>query len=252
MQDAASSSLDVHGVIFDLDGTLVDSNAAHVAAWVGGLAEHDVIAQPDDIRPLVGMGGDQLLPRIVGRDIDARFGDAMREAVAGGFRAVVETSPVRILTGAERLLAVLRARGVRLALATSASQEDLQVLMTSVTSGGGADLRGAFDVLVTRSDVESSKPSPDVVEVACDRLGVPRWSCVMIGDTEYDMQAATRAGVPGVGVLTSGLADRVTLRQRLEEGGAVAVWPDLEAMAVAIEAHGGSVATVLDGWSRGG
>jgi phosphoglycolate phosphatase-like HAD superfamily hydrolase len=239
----------VRGVVFDLDGTLIDSNALHVMAWVGGLAEHNIIAPADAVRPLIGMGGDRLPSVLVG-DMEERLGDNIRIAVGGALRALAASSRVHVFSGAMSLLAALRARGVRLALATSASQDDLDALMGSVVRGGGEDMRRHFDAVITKSDVESSKPAPDVISVACERLGVPAASCLMVGDTEYDMEAAERAGVPAVAVLTSGLAPHAELRERLLAAGARALWSGTEAMAAAVGGAAGSADRLLDGDAR--
>lgn len=220
----------IRAVIFDLDGTLIDSNALHVAAWVGGLAEHTVHVSPDAVRPLVGMGGDQLLPALLGREIDDRHGDAMREAVGGALRALVDAGRVSVFGGAVSLLEELRRQGVLLAIATSAAEQDLEGLMRNLVRHGEPDLRTLVDVVITRSDVGQSKPAPDLVTVACDRLRLPPSSCLFVGDTEYDMQAASRAAVRAVGVLSSGLAPRAELRRRLEKAGAAALWSGVDAM----------------------
>lgn len=242
-----ASRLPVLGVIFDLDGTLIDSNSLHVAAWVGGLAEHHVNVQPELVRPLVGMGGDQLLPALLGQEIDQRHGDEMRTAVGGALQALAQSTRVSVFRGARPLLTELRRQGVQLALATSAAEHDLDALMANLVRQGEADLRTAFDIVVTRSDVERSKPAPDVVAVACERLRLPPPSCVMVGDTEYDVQAAARAGVAAVGVLTSGLAPRVELATRLRTAGAVALWSGLDAAAVALSAPGATASVLLEG-----
>jgi HAD superfamily hydrolase (TIGR01509 family) len=227
----------IDGVLFDLDGTLVDSNALHVDAWVRGAGAHGFAVEADAVRRLVGMGGDQLLPTLLGEEAEQLHGDAVRTSVGDSFARVLRDRSVSLFTGAEATLVALRARGARLALATSASMEDLERMMRAA----GTDLRALVDEVVTRSDVESSKPAPDVIEAALGKLGVPPHSCLMVGDTEYDVIAANRAGVRTIGVLTSGLADEAEIRRRLTEAGVAMLWPSVGALTEPVR-RGGAAA----------
>jgi HAD superfamily hydrolase (TIGR01509 family) len=221
----------VRGVIFDLDGTLLDTNAAHVEAWVQGFAAHGFAVPAERVRPEVGKGGDKLLPAVLGEEVERAQGDAIRASVSERFRRIARAERFRVFDGAEALLEALRARGLRLALATSSREADLDLMMESA----GVELRGWFDVVVTKSDVEASKPAPDVVERALEQLGLPAVQCLMVGDTEYDVVSAGRAGVAAVGVLTAGIADEATLRERLLRAGAVGVWRDVGSMAADVD-----------------
>jgi HAD superfamily hydrolase (TIGR01509 family) len=213
----------IEGIIFDLDGTLLDTNEAHVDAWVKGFREHGFDVPAERVRPEVGKGGDKLLPAVLGEQVDKKRGDDIRESVSRAFHAIATSQRFIVFDGAEPLLRMLRRRGIRLALATSSKEEDLDLMMQSA----GVDLRMHFDAVVTKSDVDASKPDPDVVECALEKLGLPPERCLMIGDTRYDVLSARRAGVATVGVLTARMAAPDTLRERLEEAGAIAICNDL-------------------------
>ena len=214
--------MSLDALIFDLDGTLLDTNATHVDAWVHGLGEHGYRFSRERVGPEIGKGGDILLPTLLGESAAERDGEAVRKSVSSEFRRLAKERRFRIFDRAEELLRVLRSRGLRLALATSAAQDDLEMMMESA----GTDLRERFDAVVTKSDVESSKPEPDVVLAAARKLALSPAQCAMVGDTPYDATAARRAGVVTLGVCTSGLADPDTLRQRLMSAGARRVWRD--------------------------
>jgi HAD superfamily hydrolase (TIGR01509 family) len=202
----------IRGVILDVDGTLLLSNDAHAAAWTDTLvaAGHDVTA--DRVRPLIGMGGDKLLADLRAPSADSpegeRLGAEARERFARDHLPTLRPTP-----GARALLERLRADGLRLVVATSAERGQLEGLLRQA---GVDDL---VDEATSNSDVESSKPDPDIVMAAVRRSGLPPESLVMIGDTPYDVAAAMGAGVPIVAVRCGGWTDE-TLR------GAVAVYDD--------------------------
>src|SRR5690349_9137256 len=212
-------------LIFDLDGTLVDTNAAHVESWVRGFARHGYRVLPDRIAPEIGKGGDNLVPDVLGAEADARDGDAIRESVGEAYvQIVTRERRVRLYDGALALLDALRARGLELALATSSAPEHLAATFES--AGVGTPERGAlrdrFDVLVSKGDVEASKPAPDVVLAAVGKLGLSPAQCAMVGDTPHDAESAKRAGVVTLGVLSGGL----NATRALLGAGARAVWRD--------------------------
>ena len=212
------------GLIFDLDGTLVDSNECHVQAWVRGFARHGYQIPADRIRPEIGKGGDNLVPAILGDSAEARDGERLRESVGELFPEVVAELGVRPFDGVLELLDAVRARGIRIALATSSSMEHLAVTLERAGLGrpdGGA-LRDRLDALVNKDDVEASKPEPDVVLAAVSKLGLTPAECAMVGDTPFDAIAARRAGVVTLGVLSGGIFDAA----RLVAGGARRVWRD--------------------------
>jgi HAD superfamily hydrolase (TIGR01509 family) len=198
------------GVILDVDGTLVDSNDAHAKAWVEALEDGGFDVPFERVRPLIGMGGDKLLPEVTGlpgkhprsERIGRRRGEIFKARYLPALRPFPKT---------RELLLRMRDEGLTLAVASSAEPEELEALLTIA---GAKDLvRGASSA----DDVESSKPDPDVVHAALGRLGRDPAFVVMIGDTPYDVEAARRAGVRAIAFRCGGWDDA-----RL--GGAVAIY----------------------------
>ena len=191
----------LRAVILDIDGTLIASNDAHARAFVEAAAEQGIDADYGEIRRLIGMGGDKLIPRVFGFEkesgagtrLDDRKGEIFRER----YLPRLEPTP-----GARALLERLRDDGLALVVATSAGRDDLAGLLKRA---GVADL---IEESTSASDVEESKPDPDVVRAALRKSGAPAGEVVMIGDTPYDVEAATRAGVAILGVRSGGWSDR--------------------------------------------
>jgi HAD superfamily hydrolase (TIGR01509 family) len=206
-------------LIFDLDGTLVDTNAAHVESWVRALAKHGYRIEADRIGPEVGKGGDNLVPAVLGPSAEARVGEALRETVGEEYvRIVSRERRTPVFPGAVELLAALRDRGIRTALATSSAKQHLDATFESA----GVDLREHVDEVVNKDDVERSKPDPDVVVAALDKLRLSPAQCAMVGDTPHDAEAAKRAGVVTLGILAGALNDA----RALVGAGARRVWRD--------------------------
>jgi HAD superfamily hydrolase (TIGR01509 family) len=201
----------LRGVIFDLDGTLVDSNDAHVLAWTGALAEFGWDIAPERVRPLIGMGGDKLLPALIGVADDGPDGRPIVRRRRHLFARM--TPDIRPCPGAARLLDALRERGLPVALASSAGAGDVERLLRA------AGLLDRFAAIVTADDVAGSKPDPDLVAVAVARLGLHPGEAVLIGDTRYDIEAARRAGVAAIALRCGGSSDD-------ELAGALAVYDD--------------------------
>jgi HAD superfamily hydrolase (TIGR01509 family) len=176
-------------VLLDVDGTLIDSNDAHAKAWVDTGREFGYDIKFDHVRWLIGMGGDKVLPEVTGlkeeseegAKILARRGDIFRE------KYLPELKPFE---GARELLQQLSSDGLKLVVATSASEEDLQGLLEQ------AGIEDLIDKAANSDDADESKPAPDIVEAALKRGKVTSSEAIMIGDTPYDIGAATRAGVP--------------------------------------------------------
>src|SRR3954466_3713249 len=146
------------GFVFDLDGTIVDSNALHVEAFVRAFAARGYKVGGDRIFVEVGKGGDKLVPSIIGEELDRKDGDAIREAHPREYAKLVKERGLRVFPGARELAAELRRRGLRTVLATSSGQGHLD----ATEGASGLKLRETFDEMAGADDVESSKPAPDV------------------------------------------------------------------------------------------
>ncbi len=192
-------------VLFDVDGTLIDSNDQHARAWVAALAEHGHSVPFERVRPLIGMGGDKVLPALVpGLEEDSPEGKAIGEARKRFFKArELETIPPT--RGARELLEAVRARGARVVVATSAKRSELDGLLAR------GDFGPLIDVAATGDDAEDSKPDPDIIGAALKKANANASDAVMVGDTRYDIEAAHRAGVACVALLCGG-NDAATLR----------------------------------------
>ena len=193
-------------VLFDVDGTLIDSNDQHARAWVGALAEAGYPIPFERVRPLIGMGGDKVLPELVpGLEEDSPQGKTIGEARKRIFKER-ELDTIPPTRGARELLEAVRARGARVVVATSAKKSELDGLLAR------GDLGPLVDVAATGDDAEDSKPDPDIIGAALKKAGIAASDAVMVGDTQYDVEAAHRAGVACVALLCGG-NDRATLRE---------------------------------------
>jgi HAD superfamily hydrolase (TIGR01509 family) len=200
-------------VLFDIDGTLVDTNYLHVLAWRRVFLDH---GEPEitsaSIHRLVGMGTDQLLETLCGRSRPelkperARHFDALKDEI-------------RAFPRAADLLRAVRSRGGRVVLATSAEKADLEALL------GALDADDAIDAVTSAGDVDEAKPAPDVFQVALEEAGTTPDCTVVVGDTVWDVEAAARAGMACVAVTSGGIS-----RAELEGAGAVAVYDDVGAL----------------------
>jgi HAD superfamily hydrolase (TIGR01549 family) len=187
----------VRAVLLDVDGTLIDSNDAHAHAWVDAGAEFGHAIEFAEVRRLIGMGGDKVLPRLTGLEEESDEGARLLERRGEIFRERY-LSQLQALPGAVDLVRRLQAEGKTLVVATSASEEDLGPLLEQV---------GLDDLLqqaTNSDDADESKPSPDIVEAALAKTKEDASNVVMIGDTPYDVEAARRAGVRIIGVECGG------------------------------------------------
>jgi HAD superfamily hydrolase (TIGR01509 family) len=208
----------LRGIILDVDGTLIDTNPAHVEAWRRAFQRHGFDVPVERIVVEIGKGGDKLVPSVLGQEVEDREGEALRKDQKAEFLEIAKRERFRVFPGAEEIFPALRERGIRTALATSSDEKHLDATMASA----GVDFRRLADVVVSRSLSEASKPSPDLVLAALDELALPPSCCAMVGDTVYDGHACQAAGVVFLGVLT-GPANEVELL----EAGASGVWQDM-------------------------
>jgi HAD superfamily hydrolase (TIGR01549 family) len=202
----------LHVVLLDIDGTLIDSNDAHARAWVGALAEHGYVVLFEQVRPLIGMGGDKLLPALVGVDSDSD--DAKRIAKTRAELFNRELPSLRPTRGARDLLVLLKGEGLELVVATSAQEAEVEALLRQA---------GVADLIATKAsaaDAENSKPDPDIVRAALRKSGSYAAHSLMIGDTPYDIEAASSARVPTIALRCGGAWSDDDLR------GAIAIYDD--------------------------
>ena len=202
-------------VLFDVDGTLVDSSFLHVHAWVEAFA---AVGSPVDawrVHRRIGMGSGRLLRELLGDDLD-RLGDRVTHEHTARYADLAGL--LRPFDGSRELVRTLADRGARVVLATSAAPEEVDRLR---------EVLQVDDIVqVTASqDVDEAKPDPELVEVALERADVPAERAVFVGDSVWDVQASVRAGVPCVGVLSGG-----TSAAELADAGAVAVHDDVAAL----------------------
>jgi len=201
-------------VIFDVDGTLVDSNDAHAQAWVQALAEGGRRVEFSRVRPLIGMGSDKLLPAAAGVAADSSEGQAIADRRREIFFHdwLPRLQPTR---GARDLLEWLRDDRLKLYVASSANADELQPLLRVA----GADK--LIESTTSSDDASRSKPDPDIVKAAIDRTGRPADDVIMIGDTPYDVEAALGAGIAIIALRSGGWSDS-------DLDGAAAVYDDPE------------------------
>ena len=190
----------LRGVILDVDGTLVDSNDAHARAWQEALAEHGIERPLPAIRRLIGMGGDKLLPELTGLAHDSPQGQAITERRSRIF-AEKHLPGLKPFPEVRALLLRMRESDLCLSVGSSAQEKELHPLLEIARV---ADL---IDAVTSSSDVESSKPDPDIVEAAFGELRLRPHEVLMIGDTPYDIEAARRAEVETIAVRCGGWDD---------------------------------------------
>jgi HAD superfamily hydrolase (TIGR01509 family) len=207
----------VHGIIFDIDGTLIDTNSTHVEAWRRAFKSLGYEVPTDRIEVEIGKGGDLLVPAILGDQAEQRQGEALRKAQKEEFLNLARERSFRVFPCVAELIGSLRDRRIRTALATSSDAKHLR----ATSESAGIDLSSLADFLVTNDEAESSKPAPDLVIAACEKLRLDPGECAMVGDTIYDAQACQAAGVVFLGVESGG-----TAAETLIEAGAAGVWGD--------------------------
>ncbi len=191
----------VQGILFDIDGTLVLSNDAHAHSWVEAFAAFGFPVQFDDVRKLIGMGADKLIDALypemndeegIGGQIKERRKQLFLEKYAPGLQPAPD---------ARELVQAAKDAGLKLIAASSAGQKELATLLKA------AQVDDLLIKATTADDVEKSKPDPDIVTIALDKLGMPAEQAIMIGDTPYDIQAAEQAGVRCIAVRCGGWED---------------------------------------------
>ncbi len=199
-------------VILDVDGTLVDTNYHHTLAWYQAYREQGIVLPVWRLHRHVGMGGDKFVVATAGEDVEERIGERLRERWEEIFDGMLDE--IEPLEGATELIRDLKERGRPVVLATSAVQSHFDRFLDLL---GARDLADAW---TTKDDVEESKPEPDLVQAALAKAGTA--DAVMLGDTGWDVEAARKAGVETVCVMTGGWS-----ADELREAGAVAVYESI-------------------------
>ena len=187
----------LEGVLLDVDGTLIDSNGAHAQSWSDTFREFGYDIPAERVRPLIGKGGDKLLPELTGVEADSQRGKELTERRAEIFKERYVPT-LRQTRGARALIDRLRKEGLRLIIATSANEDELHTMLHQV---------GLEDLLAKKTssdDAESSKPDPDIIVAALEKGGLTSQAAILLGDTPYDIEAARRASVDTVALLSGG------------------------------------------------
>lgn len=187
-------------VLLDIDGTLMDSNDEHARAWVDALAEFGHAVEYERVRRMIGMGGDKVLPELTGIEEDTDEGTRIKDRRGEIFRERYLPS-LKPFPHAADLLRRFGEAGLTLVVATSASKTDMKGLLKQ---GGLEDL---MDEKTSSSDADASKPDPDIVQAALKRGGCEPGEALMLGDTPYDILAASRAGVRCVALTCGGWSE---------------------------------------------
>jgi HAD superfamily hydrolase (TIGR01549 family) len=202
----------VDTVVLDVDGTLVDSNYHHTLAWWHAFRDQGYDVPAWRIHRAVGMGGDRLVSAVAGDEVEGDAGDRIRDAWEKRYDSVLEEVPP--LPGAPELLVTLRDRGFQVALASSGIPRHTRHAVAVLE----ADDEAA--TTTTSEDADESKPDPELLEVALDRVDADR--AVLVGDSVWDVRSGREAGIPVIGVLTGGFG-----RAELEDAGADLVCDDV-------------------------
>jgi HAD superfamily hydrolase (TIGR01509 family) len=201
------------GILLDLDGTLLDSNDAHAEAWAEAMADSGYHPDFQEIRRRIGMGGDFLLPEVIGIDAESETG----KRISRRRREIFESRylpGLRPFAGAQELVRRLRDAGYRMVMASSSRREELDKMLDIV------GIVGLVDAVTSASDVENSKPAPDILEAALSKLDLSPGDAVLLGDTPYDAQAASKLGLAFIAVTSGGWSKE-------DFPGAVAVYADV-------------------------
>ena len=197
--------------VLDVDGTLVDSNYQHALAWYRALRSVGETYPVWRLHRLIGMGGDNVVRALGGDELEERVGEEARKRQGEEVdRLLDEIAP---LPGARDLLLAIKERGHRLVLASSGKPRHVDFAVDLL------DARDIADAITSSEDAEQTKPAPDLLQVALEKLGAPADArSVMIGDSVFDVEAAKNAGMPAIAVRSGGFGD-----DELREAGAVAI-----------------------------
>ncbi len=206
--------------ILDVDGTLVDTNYHHAIAWYRAFRQHGELLPIWRIHRHIGMGGDHLVKALCGDEVEEEKGEDIRSAEKALYMALIEE--VEPLEGSRELIRELKDRGHDVVLASSAKPDEVEHYVELL------DARELADGWTTSEDVEATKPDPDLVKAAVEKSGAD--DALMVGDSTWDCEAARRAGLETVAVLTGGFSE-----QELRDAGAVQAFESIEALRSSLD-----------------
>jgi len=200
--------------ILDIDGTLVDTNYQHALAWYRAFRQSGIVLPIWRIHRHIGMGGDQVIAALTDERTEEEKGEEIRSAEKALYMAMIEE--VEPMSGSRDLIKRLKDGGATVVLASSAKGSEVEHYLDLL------DARELADDWTMSDDVEATKPEPDLVKAALEKAGADASEAAMLGDTPWDCEAASRAGVPTVALMTGGFSEA-----ELRDGGAVAVFESI-------------------------
>jgi len=201
------------GIILDVDGTLVLSNDVHAHAWVEAFAAFGYEIQFEKVRPLIGMGGDQVIPRLV-PELNSKEG--IGKQVSARRKELILTkygSQLAAANGSRQLIQKMQSAGLHLIVASSASEQEMDILLKV------AKVEDLIQEFTTSSDAEASKPEPDIVKAALSKAHLEPDETLMLGDAPYDIESAAKAGIGVIALRCGGYSDE-------QLSGAIAIYND--------------------------
>lgn len=206
-----AGSTSKRGVLFDVDGTLVDSNYLHTVAWWQAFREQNHDVPMSAVHRAIGMGGDKLVEHLLGEDRD----ESMDEQLDTAHGAIFSTwwPSLRAFDGARDLLLACADKDLTVVLASSASETELKVLRTVI------DADSAIEAATSSADATASKPSPEILQAALDSSGLTAKDTVFVGDSVWDVKAAAALDIPTIGLLCGGTGEA-----ELRDAGAKEIW----------------------------
>jgi HAD superfamily hydrolase (TIGR01509 family) len=210
------------GVLFDVDGTLVDTTYLHAVSWWEALRQHDADVPMAEIHRAIGMGSDNLLDHLLGKDRDRSDDELMSTAHDVLYGAWWER--LRPLPGAADLLRGVAKRGLAVVLASSAKEAELGKLRAVI------DADDVITAATSSSDAEQSKPAPDILQAALDQSDVDPRRSVFVGDSVWDVKAAARLDIPCIGLTCGGSS-----AAELSEAGTIANYDNPAALLAALD-----------------
>jgi HAD superfamily hydrolase (TIGR01549 family) len=206
--------------LLDVDGTHVDNNYQHALAWHQALRRAGILVPVWKAHRAIGIGGDKIVAELAGEEAEAEHGDAIRDHETEIFGAMKDDAIG--VEGATEFVAALKERGHQVILASSGDAADIEKFVELLEIGDH------IDAMITSDDVDASKPEPDLIEAALERIDGD--TAVMVGDTVWDVRAAERAGIEAICVLSGGFAE-----SELREAGAAAVYESVDELRVKLD-----------------